>query len=176
MSLRDKIEGLEINYILGCTGRFVDLDDVLRIVAEHEQETKGGDPIVPKPSQRSSDARESVTAPPVGQAGGEPYRAMSSVNTGLRAVHQIWEDMAGDVVRVFGTADREARMIRPRGKTWAEVEQMARQQEPAEVPRWSGCHANRDGDCNWADCPQAHDGEPARSGRSCPLWTGEDES
>ena len=39
------------------------------------------------------------------------------------------------------------------------------------------CHANRDGECNWAGCPQNRDGEPAKSGRSCPLWvTEEDES
>ena len=30
------------------------------------------------------------------------------------------------------------------------------------------CHADRDGDCGWRFCPQLRDGEPARSGRSCP--------
>ena len=31
------------------------------------------------------------------------------------------------------------------------------------------CHAGRDGECEWHDCPQLRDGEPARSGRHCPL-------
>ena len=34
----------------------------------------------------------------------------------------------------------------------------------------AGCHAGRqDGECNWKHCPQARDGESARSGRHCPL-------
>lgn len=32
-----------------------------------------------------------------------------------------------------------------------------------------GCGAGRDGECVWRDCPQSRDGEPARSGRHCPL-------
>jgi hypothetical protein len=39
---------------------------------------------------------------------------------------------------------------------------------PPEAPR---CHAGRDGDCNWALCPQDRDGEPAATGRHCPLDT-----
>lgn len=31
------------------------------------------------------------------------------------------------------------------------------------------CHAGRDGDCTWKDCPQNRDGEPKRSRRHCPL-------
>jgi|SRR6185436_15923450 len=31
------------------------------------------------------------------------------------------------------------------------------------------CHAAKDGDCNWLLCPQIRDGEPAKSGRHCPL-------
>lgn len=37
------------------------------------------------------------------------------------------------------------------------------------------CHAQRDGDCIWTDCPQNRDGEPAKSGRGCPLPQWEDE-
>ena len=38
------------------------------------------------------------------------------------------------------------------------------------------CHAARDGECAWKDCPQTRDGEPAKSGRSCPLhWLEDDE-
>jgi hypothetical protein len=32
------------------------------------------------------------------------------------------------------------------------------------------CHAGSDGDCTWEDCPQIRDGEPKKTGRSCPLW------
>jgi hypothetical protein len=32
------------------------------------------------------------------------------------------------------------------------------------------CHADLDGDCSWRHCPQKRDGEPNKSGRSCPLW------
>lgn len=40
------------------------------------------------------------------------------------------------------------------------------------------CQAARsDGECSHPDCPQRRDGEPQRSGRTCPLpwWTGDDE-
>ncbi len=34
----------------------------------------------------------------------------------------------------------------------------------------SACHASRgDGECNWARCPQIQEGEPAKTGRHCPL-------
>lgn len=31
------------------------------------------------------------------------------------------------------------------------------------------CHAQKDGDCTWAQCPQLRDGEPMRTSRACPL-------
>ena len=33
------------------------------------------------------------------------------------------------------------------------------------------CHADRDGDCNYPNCPQLRDKEPATSGRHCPIDT-----
>jgi hypothetical protein len=46
-------------------------------------------------------------------------------------------------------------------------------QEPERVarPEPVGCRAGRDGDCYWTKCPQLRDGEPRKSGRSCPRWT-----
>lgn len=38
----------------------------------------------------------------------------------------------------------------------------------ATFPNRIVCHADRDGECSWVDCPQLRDGEPAKSGRSCP--------
>lgn len=32
------------------------------------------------------------------------------------------------------------------------------------------CMADADGDCVWKGCPQIRDGEPMKSGRSCPRW------
>lgn len=38
-------------------------------------------------------------------------------------------------------------------------------------PRFrGGCHSDSDGDCDWPDCPQLRDGEPEKTGRSCPLY------
>lgn len=38
-------------------------------------------------------------------------------------------------------------------------------------PRFQGqCHSASDGECYWEDCPQLRDGEPAKTGRSCPLY------
>lgn len=35
--------------------------------------------------------------------------------------------------------------------------------------RITNCQAGGDGDCKWSACPQLRDGEPAASGRHCPL-------
>lgn len=37
------------------------------------------------------------------------------------------------------------------------------------------CAAARDGECSHVQCPQIRDSEPIKSGRHCPLDTGEDE-
>lgn len=42
------------------------------------------------------------------------------------------------------------------------------------VKELTRCAAGRDGDCIHAQCPQLRDGEPERSGRHCPLDTGDD--
>ena len=35
-------------------------------------------------------------------------------------------------------------------------------------PKEPNCHADRDGECSWSECPQARDNEPSKSGRYCP--------
>lgn len=50
----------------------------------------------------------------------------------------------------------------------AEIDRL-RRLEAAPLAR---CAADDDGDCNHAQCPQVRDGEPKRSGRSCPLYRG----
>jgi uncharacterized protein (DUF1778 family) len=37
------------------------------------------------------------------------------------------------------------------------------------------CHAGRDGDCDWPECPQIREGEPEATGRHCPLDHGSEE-
>lgn len=42
------------------------------------------------------------------------------------------------------------------------------------------CHACRDGECGWVECPQLRDNESAATGRHCPYdhwcyYCGEDE-
>ena len=37
------------------------------------------------------------------------------------------------------------------------------------------CMSNREGDCNWSECPQLRDGEPERTGRHCPRDTHDDD-
>lgn len=37
------------------------------------------------------------------------------------------------------------------------------------------CHAGKDGDCYWKECPQLRDKEPETSGRHCPLDLPEEE-
>jgi hypothetical protein len=43
-----------------------------------------------------------------------------------------------------------------------------------DEPKPQTCHSDRDGDCDWKDCPQLRDGEPVATGRSCPLYDWED--
>lgn len=37
------------------------------------------------------------------------------------------------------------------------------------APQAHTCRSGADGDCYWTGCPQERDGEPGKSGRSCPL-------
>jgi hypothetical protein len=37
------------------------------------------------------------------------------------------------------------------------------------------CHAEKDGSCNWLECPQLRDAEPQTTGRDCPYWNDVDE-
>lgn len=41
--------------------------------------------------------------------------------------------------------------------------------EPLPAEPVVHCKAGRDHECNWRDCPQLRDGEPEKTGRSCPL-------
>lgn len=59
-----------------------------------------------------------------------------------------------------------------------EREHNARQTEGRRLPVANEpCHSAKDGECEWAHCPQIRDGEPDKSGRHCPLdlaWNEED--
>lgn len=51
----------------------------------------------------------------------------------------------------------------------------AANKDTAEAKPLTRCAAARDGDCTNAQCPQLRDGEPAKTGRHCPLETHTDE-
>ena len=42
--------------------------------------------------------------------------------------------------------------------------------KPEPGPECETCQSDSDGDCVWRFCPQRIDGEPMKSGRSCPLY------
>lgn len=44
------------------------------------------------------------------------------------------------------------------------------EQDPRRDQPITSCASDCDGDCDHPSCPQSRDNEPARSGRSCPLW------
>jgi len=52
---------------------------------------------------------------------------------------------------------------------WSACEVAAQQVAEADRAAQARCHADRDGDCSWFGCPQLRDGEPAATGRHCPL-------
>jgi hypothetical protein len=47
--------------------------------------------------------------------------------------------------------------------------------KPEPGPDHKRCQSNNDGECIWCFCPQRIDGEPEKSGRSCPIYSWEDE-
>ncbi len=49
------------------------------------------------------------------------------------------------------------------------------EQDPRREQTLFHCAADRDGDCTHPECPQLRDGEPTKSGRSCPLWEDDDD-
>jgi hypothetical protein len=49
-------------------------------------------------------------------------------------------------------------------------------QDAKDVAPLTHCAAGRDGECGHAQCPQLRDGEPAKSGRHCPLDAAGDEA
>lgn len=83
------------------------------------------------------------------------------------------------------TRDERIRMLEKAGALCAaEIDRLLRQAgsegEPAQsrgartislnsLRGGGSCSADDDGDCTWSECPQLRDGEPARSGRHCPL-------
>lgn len=57
----------------------------------------------------------------------------------------------------------------PAGRRDAEAEAQQAVTESGRVAAVEICHVHKDGECHWEQCPQLRDGEPAATGRSCPL-------
>ncbi len=70
----------------------------------------------------------------------------------------VWATIEGQIQFTANLSDGTVRFL-----TRDEYEQIIGQLK-------KGCHAGKDGDCIWPECPQLRDNEPATSGRSCPLW------
>lgn len=157
-SLREKVEALPRYRTTPCQwglieeskeGRYYEAADVLRIVAEHEQAqapvldlTPGG-PV--KGGAHDRNGRH-VTAPPVGQAGGEPWRK-GLPDVRLRRAWEFWECKLDGRWTSRLLEDRDLQLSkagdywRPLNKTWSEVEQMARDADGGEAeakgePAW----------------------------------------
>jgi len=47
--------------------------------------------------------------------------------------------------------------------------------KPEPGPDHKQCQSNNDGECIWRFCPQRIEGEPEKSGRSCPFYSWSDE-
>ena len=52
----------------------------------------------------------------------------------------------------------------------AKLDELEGGKEPEIEIDVTRCQSGKDGDCIWAKCPQTRDGEPAATGRSCPLY------
>lgn len=125
--LRKKIEGLDrLRDVLSPKVFYVLLDEVLRIIAEHEQETKGGG----EPARTDLPGHH-VTAPPVGQAGGDllprPIHGCKHIGPDGCCAHP--RAVSAECHTYAPCAAKQEQAVN-------EVEQLARQQEPAELPMW----------------------------------------
>ena len=78
-----------------------------------------------------------------------------------------WKDEFAEVFdKVTGVLDDMWSLTGDRTDCPETTEEVIAARAEPEPPR---CHAARDGDCIWQHCPQLRDGEPAHSGRHCPL-------
>jgi CYTH domain-containing protein len=75
---------------------------------------------------------------------------------GFSALVEAWE-RARDVLPKPPPSEKELARLKVRDEV------------RAQFPPETVCHSDCDGDCTWKDCPQLRDGEPAKSGRHCPL-------
>ena len=153
-TLRERIEDT-VRYSPGSAGKMVAKDDgrwiprleILRIVAEHEQAQAPVLDLTPGGPVK--------TAPPVGQAGGEPWRK-GLPDVRLRRAWEFWECKLDGRWTSRLLEDRDLQLSkagdywRPLNKTWSEVEQMARPQgekgetmskidEDSEAAQHHGC-------------------------------------
>ncbi len=162
-TLREKIEGLRC-YSPASAGKMADKDngrwifrtDVLRIIDEHEAEQSA--PIVDMTPgglkfHASGDMLAVESAPPVGQAGGEEFREGIPCES-LREAWSSWETKDGPFEtfppRSLHFAYENAG-FRPRGRTWSEVEEMAKAARPVDASKPVCPHLD-DCECDEAKC------------------------
>jgi hypothetical protein len=106
-------------------------------------------------------------------------KPVSVVLDGLRKDRETLLDAIGPLVGVYDACPRRMKEQVPSPiasrygvlrRTYFKVAyQRAVKEEGERANPEERCHADSDGDCEWHGCPQLRDGEPAKSGRHCPL-------
>ncbi len=98
-----------------------------------------------------------------------------------RAIRQRTDGYGGDplwAVRRAGESDTECiERIANLARLEKEAQQPAGIAPIIDAPELKRCQASHgDGECIAKMCPQTRDGEPMKSGRTCPLpWAGDEE-
>jgi len=161
-SLRERIEGLQLVVSWGPAEEehdLIDKADVLRIIAEHEREQ----------------AAVAIGVRPVAQ--------LSEKIGELPDAVPPRDDIEAAKIRIAELEEQMRALGDDRGWRWDSLDGN-REDAQADLDHLiaeralsgSDCHAGTDVDCYWSECPQIKDGEPRKSGRSCPRWIPRDDS
>jgi len=102
-------------------------------------------------------------------------------------IEKIARNLTDKLLDIGGSVDEASRLTVPSGylsfaqsieideitKIDKEKQEIFFKEHPEYLYR--RCHCDGDGECSWDLCPQNIEGEPAKSGRSCPLRTIDEE-
>ena len=138
--------------------------DVARLRAHWQVPTRSGVVVMRADERSARGLRSRVTLAAVESTPGEtpaPMFADVARACGTTPVPGKDEGVWSDIL----VGDFEAAQA-----AGARMDALARRfADPTLGDPWDGCHAAKDGECHWRSCPQLRDGEPAATGRHCPL-------
>jgi hypothetical protein len=144
-------------------------DDIRKeMVAKYGDCCKGGDPfcaggcLVEKAIRR-----DSATAPQA--TDDEDVSLLDALKHGNGLIAEVMSDLED-----LGAEKADAIHAKLREASHHFLGCTIQCEEEAAAPL-AHCHAGKDGDCIWKDCPQNRDGEPNATGRHCPLDIDEDD-